>query len=199
MKRLWVPLLVAVLALMLVAGSTLIGASASAPVQPSGEDVGARSISGDFVIALPGTAWVPELRGKFALWKPVGWGTEAGVKLAGVGDQWVHMPVPLTYFMDGSFWQPAYITICARSTAPAQTRPTWVDVWSMNHFTLKTTRIGSTALSWPTGSGEQCASVNIPIPNDAATLNISLLLHFANTTDRITLSGVIVSVRRHPE
>ena len=195
MGRLRVSALVAVLALMFVAGSTVVGASASAPVGQSGGDANARSLGDPYDIGLPGTSWLPELRAKFRQWKPVAWGTQVKVKPAGVGDQWVHMPVAIMHREAGTELEPDWVTICAQSSAGARTMPIQLDLWAVN-YTSSGTLISSTPVSWPADNAYHCVSVEPPDNNGAMALDISLLIHFANTTDQVTLGFVDVTCYR---
>jgi hypothetical protein len=183
--RLWVPVLVALLVLVLVTGSSPLVAGAGNSAPAPGEDLTARITGASFMTA-HGTAWVPELRGRFAKWRPVGWGMQAKVRAAGVGDQWVHIPMPMAPWLDDTTTWVFYVTFCAQSSNGARTKPIQIDVWSGS------TRIYTSPVNWEATNARRCA--NFEISRTLVTsVGISVLLHFATTTDEITLEEASVS------
>jgi hypothetical protein len=191
-KSLTVPLLLALLAVMLVAGSSPLVAGADDGAAATAPDVAARIRR--TTLSAYGTAWVPEQRGKFALWKPYGWGTETRVKLAGVGNQWVHLPIPWAPLLDESGYAPSGVQFCAKSSNGAQTKPVQIDLWATD-FEGVPTRIFTSGLSWPALNSNYCfyLSVSSP-PGPWLGVGVSVLLHFANTTDKITLGSVGIAM-----
>jgi len=182
-----VPVLVGLLVVLLVTGSSPLTAVASNPAPATAEDYPtARTLDGPGIMSAPGTAWVPERRNKFSLWRPVGWGTQARVKLAGVGDQWVHIPIPYSPWLAGTTTYAFHVTFCAQSSNGAQTRPTRVDVWDDD------TRIFTAPVNWRADNSRQCWAGEFP-RRLASSVSISVLLHFANTTDQLTLMHAQVS------
>jgi hypothetical protein len=170
------PAILALLVLLLVAGSAPILAGAAG--QPATERVS----TGFTDVVNYGTAWVPELRGKFALWRPYGWGTEARVKAAGVGTQWVHIPLPLLSYNEGSALYVSYVEFCAKSSNGAQTRPVKLDIWADTND-----RFVSQVVTWAPNNSRQCVGATLSPAVWKASLGVSVQLNFANTTDTITL------------
>ena len=138
------------------------------------------AITGNTDLVHQGTAWVAEKRAQFSIFKPYGWGTEAKVKAA--SDQWVHIAVPYISILDGTGLKLQYAEICGKSSNGAATKPTKIDLW------VNALRIGSYAISWPADNAYHCAGVTFGTPTWRDSVGISVLLHFANTTDKITLN-----------
>lgn len=182
MRALWIGLLV----LLLVLGSGLLAAGADGPAPAAAEGPTARA-AGSFTATAHGTAWVPEIRAEFARWRPVGWGMQAKVKPAGVGDQWVHIPLTAAPFVDGSLTGLYSLSFCARSSYGARTMPIQVDVWNGS------VRIHGEPVTWWADNAEHCWTIDFAQPKWVMTLGVSVLLHFANTTDQITLEGATAS------
>jgi hypothetical protein len=185
-SRLTVSAALALLVLLLVGGSTPLTAEADDPAPVAAPNPTARA-TGTLTVASHGTAWVAERRNKFSLWRPVGWGTQARVKLAGVGDQWVHIQVPAESFVNGYMTGLYSAQFCAQSSNGAQTRPIQIDMWN------GTTRFYTAAINWWTDNAEHCWVVNFTPAKWTVTMGISVLVHFANTTDQITLGWASAS------
>lgn len=174
-------LILAVLALALVGGSAVLAtARDSSGRAVENEAVSARAMTGQFDIVTHGTAWVPQLRARFSLFSPVGWGMTTRVKPAGVGNQWVHLPLSYLSIVEGSTPKLTYVEFCAKSSNGVATAPIQMDVWEDN------VRISTETIGWPADNNYHCFG------HDYAAawrtdLGISVLLHFANTTDTITL------------
>jgi hypothetical protein len=183
-------ILLSVLALAFLAGSTAIQATAATLSQPAAEEEAGPRITGVSAMGLHGSMGVAERRNRFSTFGPKGWGTQARLKAA--GDEWVHLAGPFVYLQDGDFWKPSFVVLCAQSTAGARTMPTRLDVWATDHFTLVATQIASFPIYWPATNAHQCVSVGVIPDNDAASVAFSLLLHFANSTDRLTLGSLLV-------
>ncbi len=178
-KNLTVPVLVGLLVLVLVTGSSPLVAGADAP---AARDTGA------YWTEVHGTAWVPQVRGAFSVWKPYGWGTEVGVAAAGVGDRWVHIAVPRLY-IDDAPTDLYYAYFCAQSTNGAQTKPIRIDVWGGSQV------VYTSPISWWGDNDQHCWTGAEFGPYTVSTVGISVLLHFANTTDRIRLRGAFATFK----
>jgi hypothetical protein len=177
------PVILSVLVLLLVAGSAPILAGAAGP----SSDVRASEGYSDLVNY--GTAWVPQSRNSFARFRPMGWGMEAKVKPVGVGDQWVHIPIPLTSVAEGSAVLIEYVEFCALSSNGAGTAPTAFHLWSDGG------RFKTTTVTWPADNGRHCIGITVSPPVWKDSLGVSVSLHFANTTDQITLYKAWARVR----
>jgi hypothetical protein len=133
-----------------------------------------------------GTAWVPELRAKFSLFKPVGWGTMTKAKVA--GNQWVHIPVPYPSRIADTLVKIKYVEFCAQSSSGVATKPIRLDLWDY------TGRFYSTNIAWPANNNKFCFGHEFNPPIWQQDLGVSVLLHFANATDTITLYKAWVRV-----
>ena len=169
------PVVLAVLLLLLIPGSSVLAAGD----QP-GSDL-PRAMTGITHIVNAGTAWVPELRTKFSQWKPFGWGTQAKVKAAGVGYQWVHIPLTYMSYFDGTPTKLTYVEFCAKSSNGALTKPVTMDVWDNE------VRIHSDPITWPADNAFHCWGYDFGAGAWHSGVGISVQLYFANTTDTITL------------
>lgn len=145
-----------------------------------GDDPVPSAITGYTDLVHQGTAWVAEKRYQLSLFKPYGWGTEVKAKAA--GDQWVHIAVPYISILDGTAIKLQYAEVCGTSSNGAATKPTKIDLWR------NTLRIGSYTIAWPADNAYHCAGVTLAVPDWKDSVGISVLLHFANTTDKITLA-----------
>jgi hypothetical protein len=132
-------------------------------------------------VAIQGTMWQPQTRKGFSLWQPLGWGTATRRKANKPADQWVHIGVPLITFLNGTALKVQYVEFCATSTNGAVAKPTRMDVWD------NTAGIGSSNITWPADNAYHCAGRYFTPAAWRSTLGISVLLHFDNTTDTITL------------
>ena len=186
-KSLTVPVLVGLLVLILVTGSSPLVAGADDPLTAAAGDSPTARYLGTLTLGSHGSAWVPQVRGKFALWRPYGWGTATRVTLAGVGDQWVHIQVPAASFFDESLTTLWSAQFCARSSNGARTKPIQIDIWN------GTSRIYSAPIAWNGDNLDHCWEVGFTPPLWAETVGISVLLRFANSTDQITLEGASAS------
>jgi len=167
------PAVLAVLVLLLVSGSVPILAGAS-----SAPDTRASEGYSDLVNY--GTAWVPQYRNKFSAWRPMGWGIEAKVKAAGVGDQWVHIPIPLMSVEEGTFVKIAYVEFCAKSSNGAVTKPIRM------HLRTDAGLFGDQAVVWAANNNRQCFGITLSPAVWRESLGVSVLVHFANTSDMMT-------------
>jgi hypothetical protein len=186
-RRLWFPVLMAALVSTLVAGSSPPVAKAADPTAPAAEGSAIPRAAGTLTLTSQGTAWVPEVRTRFSRWRQVGWGTQAKVKAAGVGDQWVHIQVPGAPFVNGYVTGIYSAQFCASSSNGAQTRPVQIDMWNGS------TRFYSAPITWWADNAEHCWVVDFSPARFTVTVGISVLLHFANTTDQITLGWASAS------
>ncbi|MBC7224541.1 MAG: hypothetical protein H5T59_09770 [Anaerolineae bacterium] len=189
--------LVAVLAML--AGSTSL--SLSAPPNPQaattadaqevlttsevlagmdGEDEAGPESPGRTDVAIHGTTWRPEWPRRFSLFKVMGWGTETKSKNAN-GSEWVHVAVPMITRLEGRLQKIRKVEFCARSTNGAATRPIRVDLWGGKK------RFVTQAIAWPADNKCHCFWVSFNPPVWKEDLGVSVLLYFANTSDKITL------------
>jgi hypothetical protein len=129
-------------------------------------------------MAAHGTAWVPQQRGALSKFKPFGWGTQVRAKAA--GDQWVHISVPTPTMLDGTSLQVDFVRFCAQSSHGSATKPTRLDLWNNN------VQFWSADVTWAANNTMQCF-VNLPTLTPISSLGFSVLLHFANAKDVITL------------
>lgn len=173
-SRILRPAILALLVLLLIAGSAPILAGADTPEQ--------RAAAGYYDTVSYGTAWVPELRGAFGTrWKTYGWGVEARVKDARApGAQWVHIPITLLSYNEGSPMYIDFVQFCAKSSNGAVTKPTDIHVWSDSG------RFYTQSISWASNNNKQCVTANFPNAWKES-LGISVRLYFASGTDVITL------------
>jgi hypothetical protein len=130
-------------------------------------------------IAVHGTMWNPELRGKFSLFKPLGWGTATKVKAA--GNQWVHIPIPYITYLEDVAQKIRYVEFCAQSSAGSTTKPTALHLWAGSK------RFYAGAISWPANNNYNCSGASFSPGVWKEDLGVSVLLHYENTTDSITL------------
>jgi len=126
-----------------------------------------------------GTAWVPETRFQFSLWKPWGWGTE--VKAKGAGYRWVHIPIPFTTYLADVAQKVKFVEFCAQSTNGAATKPVTL------HARTTSALVGNVAIAWAANNNKQCARLNFTPSTWYEDIGVSVRLYFANATDRITL------------
>ncbi len=175
MKRRTTVTLLVLLVLLLNTSSTSLAAPKES-VQLQGPEliyVNAVSIAGP---------WEAEIPWAFSMFKRFGWGTE--VKVKATGQQWVHISVPNTYFLNNAFYSVSSVEFCAKSSNPGGTtgsKPIRVDVWSYD------TRISTQNISWGNNTNIQCFG---PTYNPALLyrdITISVLLKFGNVNHKITL------------
>jgi hypothetical protein len=184
------PLVLSFLVLCLVVGSSavLLAADTASPVVGDDSDA-ERTVTGFTDLVAYGTAWVPQQRWRFSRWRPMGWGTEARAKAAHVGvDQWVHIPLPLVTVHDSTNMKIYSVEFCAKSSNGAQTYPVRWDVWADDG------RFHSAPINWAPNNNRQCIHHVFNPTVWKESLGISVLLHFANHTDVITLYKAWVDV-----
>jgi hypothetical protein len=181
-------ILLAVVLLLVASIPTTQAASLNQSYASVNPSVAGSAPAGSYDFTTHGTAWVREKPSKFKTFKYYGWGTVAKVKAAGVGDQWVHIAVPFPSRMANSLMNIKYVEFCAQSTNGASTKPTRMDLWDY------TGRFLSKSISWPADNSAHCFGYTYSSPSFHQDLGISVLLHFANTTDKITLDKAWVRV-----
>ncbi len=142
--------------------------------------------TGDYDFVNHGTAWVPEIRSKFSVLRYVGWGLATRAKAA--GDQWVHIPLLYPARIAGSLMKISYVEFCAKSSNGASTKPTRMDLWAYDG------RFLAQSISWAANNNEQCFGYTFNPAIWKQDLGVSVLLHFANATDGITLYKAWVRV-----
>ena len=130
-------------------------------------------------ISMAGTMWQPQRDTQFSQWVVYGWGTVAQSSAA--GNRWVHLGVPNIYFLENSFKNISNVEFCAKSSSGNRTKPTQLDIWSY------TTQISTQSISWASNNNVQCISHDFSPDVFYRDVSISVRLHFANTTDQITL------------
>ncbi len=161
---------------LLVGGIAYRAGAAEASISPA-------AISSD--IAVHGTAWVPQKASNFSLWQPLGWGTAARAKYA--TDLWVHIPLNYPTYINGVAQRLLYVEFCAASSNSAISKPKSMDVWS------NITKISTQTITWTAGNNvKQC--VGQIFSKWYEDVGISVLLHYGNTTDTITLLKAWVHV-----
>ncbi len=135
-------------------------------------------------IAMHGTAWVPQARGQFAMWKTYGWGIQ--VKAKAPSNTWVHIPITYPTYLVDIGQKLYYAEFCAKSTHGAVTKPIQMDVWGgqVRQYT------GSVA--WPADNAYHCMGTSFSAWYEDA--GISVLLHFADNIDSITLYKAWIQV-----
>jgi hypothetical protein len=182
--RFFRPLILSLLVVLLVVSSSAILFAADTPDGGlTGEAGSTRAIAGATDVVAHGTAWVPQLRNRFSRWWPLGWGTEVRSKAAFVGqDQWVHISIPFTARISDTALRVERVEFCAKSSNGAQTRPVRLDVWSEYYGQLY-----SAPVNWAPNNNVQCPVAVFSPPVSAESLGVSVWLHFANSTDVITL------------
>ncbi len=132
---------------------------------------------------MQGTAWQPQFRGHFK-WAVKPWGVETKAG-DGYGDtyQWVHISIPVPYYVQGEQQYLSYVEFCAKSDNPTETKPTKIEVWSYQ------TRVYMGTITWPDSTATLCQSVILTPPYLASYLGVSVLVKYANTTDQLDLYG----------
>jgi hypothetical protein len=186
-RTIWLALATALALMLVTAGSVAASDTEQTAVVEQGTTP---RLTGYVAASQWGTAWVPERRNRFAQFSPKGWGTQVRAKAA--GDEWVHLPLPLPTDLGTECLSPKYyvLTFCASSSAPSQTRPIQFDVWAVRYNAAGSTmypaeRVYSAPIAfWP--AGDYCTAAGISYQVYEA-MGLSVLLHFANATDRITL------------
>lgn len=134
---------------------------------------------GDYDYGTHGTDWVNETPAKLALTYR-GWGAIAKAKTVS-GQYWVHTPVPYPTRIANSLMKIKFVEFCAQSTNGANTKPVRMDLWEYNG------KFASVNINWWADNNKHCFTYTLPTPTFHQGMGISVLLSFANTTDRITL------------
>jgi len=124
--------------------------------------------------------WRPQSPRHFTPFQVYGWGVETKRKTSG-GNEWVHIAVPMITRLENRMQKIRKVEFCAKSTNGVQTKPIAIHLWS-NKTRFKAQNIG-----WPADNKYHCVAVTFNPPVWKESLGISVLLHYANTTDRITL------------
>lgn len=172
------PAILALLVLLLVAGSTPLLAGAASTD---------RAATGFVDTVSYGTDWNPENRNFMSVWKWYGWGIEARLKAARApGSVWVHIPITLLSYNEGSALKVDYVEFCAKSTNGTATKPVKLHLWEetsggANRF------FENNAISWPADNNTHCIGADVNPPVWKQSLGVSVQLYFANSTDTITL------------
>jgi hypothetical protein len=109
-----------------------------------------------------------------------GWGAIAKAKTA-AGQYWIHIPVPYPTRIANSLMKIKFVEFCAQSTNGANTKPVRMDLWEYNGM------FASVNINWWADNNKHCFTYTLPTPAFHQGMGISVLLKFANTTDRITL------------
>lgn len=140
-----------------------------------------QAITGETHLVTQGTAWVQERPKRFKRWKKMGWGTRA-VYFGSLApaDEWVHLPVTMATYIDGTQLYVKHVEFCAQSTNGAVTKPTRLHVRANGNL------LGDIPVSW-SDNNYHCAYIIFTPAQWAESVGISVKLHFANGTDQITL------------
>lgn len=172
-SKIFRPAVLGLLVLLLVAGSAPLLAGAN----PS-----ERAATGFVDIVNYGTDWNPEVRSHFRLWKYLGWGTDTRLKAARApGYEWVHIPITLVSYVEGSPMYIDKVEFCAKSSNGLLTKPTDIHLWS------DAGRFYTGTVTWANNNNKQCWSVDLTPNVWKESLGVSVRLYFANSTDTITL------------
>jgi len=175
-------------AIALLAGSAATSLSASPepePAPPPGPDTYlidapfSPESPGRTDIAVQGTLWRPERPRQFSLFQVKGWGIETKKKVA--GDEWVHITVPLITRLENRLQKIGKVEFCAKSTNGTATKPVRIDLWA-NKAQFK-----SQVIAWPADNNYHCIAISFSPAIWKESLGISVLFHYANSADRITL------------
>jgi len=130
---------------------------------------------GSFVHATNhGTAWVAERKWKFSTFAPIAWGMRSSAKAATT--EWVHIPIPIPTYIDGTQLKVNYVQFCARSTNPTQTKPITIDLFADN------VRVHSSAITWPDKVTKHCHGISFPA-RWMETLGLSVRVAYADASD----------------
>jgi hypothetical protein len=150
---------------------------------PYGEDLSTKTARDSAApwtdISVHGTMWTPELRGKFSMFRPLGWGTATKVKAA--GNQWLHIPIPYITYLEDVAQKVRFVQFCAQSSNGSATKPTALHLWANG------TRFYAGAVTWPADNAYHCAGVSFSPGVWKEDLGVSVSLHYANAVDSITL------------
>lgn len=183
-KLIWVAAL-ALAAVLILSTQKTLGAPMSGTIGGQTESAGQAddpANPGTTDIAVQGTMWRAQEGKSFSQFMPLGWGTVARRKLNKPADQWVHIGLPLLTYLEDRPQKVRYVEFCARSTNGAVTKPTRMDLWDNDHS------IGAYGISWPADNAYHCFGHDFGTGAVwRATLGVSVQLHFANSTDSITL------------
>ena len=182
-RRIAVTLLV--LAALLAVGGLLVSQAAplSQAITPEGPGV---APAGQYHFTNHGTAWEVQAPTAFSIFQKLGWGTLVRAKAA--GDQWIHIPIPYTTYIADSPMNIYYVEFCAGSNHGAVTKPTRMDLWAEDG------RFLSINLVWPADNADHCLGHFFSPTIWKQDLGMSILLHFANTSDTITMKKAWVVV-----
>lgn len=134
---------------------------------------------GDYDFTTHGTDWVNETPANVAL-SYKGWGAIARAKTA-AGQYWVHIPVPFPSRIANSLMKIKFVEFCAQSTNGANSKPVQMDLWEYPG------QFASVGIAWPADNAKHCFTYTLNPAAFHQDLGVSVLLKFANTTDRITL------------
>ena len=177
--------------LLLLIPLLLGGVSTSQTAAGSSDIAPAASVKPDELlyvsaISMAGTMWQPQRDTQFSQWVVYGWGT--AVRSSSAGNRWVHIGIPNTFFHDNNIEKVYMATFCAKSSRGSHTKPIQMDVWSYDSM------IGTKTITWASANFIQCDTMMIPA-TEYRDISISVKLHFANTTDVITLYRAEVSTQ----
>ncbi|MGC8837040.1 MAG: hypothetical protein ACP5UM_01375 [Anaerolineae bacterium] len=188
-SRKWLTVFSGLVAMLVLAGSASLTLGAPPQVEPApppGPDTylidapSSPESPGRTDVVAHGTAWQPETPSHFSLFGRRGWGTITQRKTTG-GDEWVHISVPMITRLEDRLQKIAMVEFCAQSTNGASSRPVRIDLWANN------TMFKSQVIGWPADNAYHCVQVLFNPPVWQPTLGVSVYLHFANATDKITL------------
>lgn len=170
--------LIALLSLALVAGGTILATADEPAVSVAVDGPEARLTTGDTDHVAHGTAWVAQREWKFQKIIHYGWGTWFKKRLP--GNEWIHVSIPWTSYLDGSWVDVKFVQFCAQSTNGTVTKPIRVDIWENDN------QIASQPIAWPADNLYHCVDVNFTPSYWAESIGVSVLVHFENKADKIT-------------
>ena len=137
-------------------------------------------------VEMLGTMWQPQNRKQFKEWYVLGWGSALRLKPGKApSDEWVHIS-PAVVTRSNNVWQKvSTVTFCAATSNPTVSKPLAIHLWSENND-----RFYMGNVTWSNTTARQCKSVTLSPAVFKYGVNISLLVHFANGTDQVTLQEV---------
>lgn len=158
------------------------------PPPPPSEGPEAVHNPGPSEVEIMGTMWQPQNSRQFKEWIVYGWGTFMRLKPAKApSDEWVHISPTKVNTLNGAAQKISYVSVCGATSNPTVTRPTQLHMWAENN-----NRFYTGGIAWSNTTARQCKTVTFPPATFKLGLNISILIHFGNGTDTVTMQEVWV-------
>jgi hypothetical protein len=167
-----------------LAFATLGGISTAEEAPVPGDSI--EAIAGQSHVAVQGTNWVAERPARFLRWRPYAWGVMTRAKAA--GQQWVHIAVPTTTYIDDSALSVFHVEFCATATQPTKTAPVAVHLWADD------TRIYTESIVWPDTTSEYCHQIDFAPATWFESVGISVLVNYANDRNKVTLNKAWIAL-----